>query len=288
MPCRPPPPRKVLLACSTSSAISEGSGATESVPVSMRPASSRSPIRPRICLACSSITRRNSRSSAGSSVCEASSKVPIEPMMAASGVRSSWLTRPRNSVRIRSISSSGARSCMVTTTDSTSPSAAWIGVELMSVLTLRPSGTESTTSSARSVSPVPSCCAMGNSRKDTSRPSARRKDSTSRICSSGWPGVRSRSTMRRASRLNDTGWPLFASNTTTPTAVTKSISTAASGSSTLGSRRTSGSSTHAGRPLRLPSGSSRNRTAAENACLIVTRARGPRSDARLRACAFRL
>ena len=36
------------------------------------------------------------------------------------GVRSSWLTTPRNSARSRSSSSSGVRSCMVTTTDSTS------------------------------------------------------------------------------------------------------------------------------------------------------------------------
>ena len=35
-------------------------------------------------------------------------------------VRSSWLTTPRNSARSRSSSSSGVRSCMVTTTDSTS------------------------------------------------------------------------------------------------------------------------------------------------------------------------
>ena len=137
--------------------------------------------------------------------------------MAASGVRSSWPTRLRNSVRIRSISSSGARSCMVTTTDATQPSSAGIGVALISVLTLRPSGTESATSSARTVSPVPRYCAMGNSASELSRPSARLKVITSRSCSGGSPAVRSPSTIRRASRLNDTGRPLFASNTTTPT-----------------------------------------------------------------------
>ena len=41
--CRPPPLMNVPRAWSTSAATSEGSGATDSVPVSMRPASSRSP-----------------------------------------------------------------------------------------------------------------------------------------------------------------------------------------------------------------------------------------------------
>ena len=43
---RPPPERKVVRARSTSAATSEGSGETESMPVSMRPASSRSAISP--------------------------------------------------------------------------------------------------------------------------------------------------------------------------------------------------------------------------------------------------
>ena len=60
--------------------------------------------------------------------------------MEVSGARSSWLTMPRNSVRVRSISSNGARSCRVTTTDSTSPAAERIGVALISVVTRRPSG----------------------------------------------------------------------------------------------------------------------------------------------------
>ena len=50
---------------------------------------------------------------------------------------------------------------MVTTTDATAPSSAWIGVALIRVLTLRPSGTESTTSSARTVSPAPSWLRQG-------------------------------------------------------------------------------------------------------------------------------
>ena len=106
--------------------------------------------------ACSAMMRWNSRISAGSSSAASSSSASAEPLMAISGARSSWLTRPRNSVRIRSISSSGARSCMVTTTDPIASPSPRIGVALISVLTLRPSGTESTTSSARTVSPEPS------------------------------------------------------------------------------------------------------------------------------------
>ena len=97
-----------------------------------------------------------------------------------------------------------------------SPSAR-IGVALISVRTLRPSGTESTTSSERSVSPLLRCCATGNSRKLTSRPSARRNEITSRSCSGGRPGRRRLSAIRRASRLRDTARPLCASSTATPT-----------------------------------------------------------------------
>ena len=170
----PAPPRKVLRARSTSAATSAGSGDTESVPVTMRPWSSRSPIRPRIWSACSSMTRKNCSISAGSAAGEAPSTVAVEPLIEMSGVRSSCLTMPRNSARSRSISASGARSCSVTTTDSIVPSAERIGVELTSVVTLRPSGTDSVISSARTVSPLLNCCASGNSRRATSRPSARR------------------------------------------------------------------------------------------------------------------
>ena len=198
---------------------------TESVPASMRPASSRSRMRPRMWPACSAMMRWNSRISARSSSASSSSSASAEPLIEISGARSSWLTRPRNSVRIRSISSSGARSCIVTTTDSTVPAAERIGVELISVLTLRPSGTDSTTSSARTVSPSPNCSASGNSLNDTSRPSARRQAITSRACSGGRPGIRRPSPMRLASRLNRVGCPVCASKTTTPTG---EVSTSAS------------------------------------------------------------
>ena len=100
---------------------------------------------------------------------------------------------------------------MVTTTDTTPPSSERIGVTLMSVRTLRPSGTDSSTSSARIVVALPSCRARGNSSRETSRPSECRHVITSSSCSGGRPGVRSPSTMRRASRLNETGWPVPAS-----------------------------------------------------------------------------
>ena len=64
----------------------------------------------------------------------------VEPLMEVSGARSSWLTRPMNSARMRSSSWSGARSCRVTTTETTAPSSPWIGVALTSVVALRPSG----------------------------------------------------------------------------------------------------------------------------------------------------
>ena len=44
----PPPLRNAILAWSTTAATSEGSGETDNVPASMRPASSRSLIRPRM------------------------------------------------------------------------------------------------------------------------------------------------------------------------------------------------------------------------------------------------
>ena len=95
--------------------------------------------------------------------------------MEVSGARSSWLTMARKSARSRSTSSRGVMSCMVTTTDSTAPSRERMGVELTMALTLRPLGTLMTISSARTVSPALSNWAMGNSRRETSRPSARRQ-----------------------------------------------------------------------------------------------------------------
>ena len=88
---------------------------------------------------------------------------------------------------------------------------------LSSAVTLRPSGTRRTISSARTVSPVFSACASGNSRSDISRPSARRTVNTSSNCSGGWSGIRKPSTILLVSRLNDTGAPVLASKTTTPT-----------------------------------------------------------------------
>ena len=161
--------------------------------------------------------RKNSRISAASRTREASSTVAAEPLIAASGARNSWLTMPRNSARIRSNSSSGARSCTVTTIDSAAPSAERIGVALTSSVMLRPSGTESTTSSPRTVAAPLITSFIGNSARATSRPSEKRQVSTSSNCSSGLPDVRSASAIRLASRLNDTALPVRASNTTTPT-----------------------------------------------------------------------
>ena len=209
---RSSPVRKALLAPSTRSATAEGSGETESVPESMRPMSSRSEMRPRIWSDCSTMTRKKSRISAGSSPAGSSISVTPAPLIAESGARSSWLKSPRNSERSRATSSNGARSCKVTTTDpGTGPSAS-LGIALISVRTLRPSGTDSTTFSARTVSALANCCAS-----DTSRPSARRQTMTSSSSSSGRTGVRRLSTIRRASRLHDTIRPLAASKTTTPT-----------------------------------------------------------------------
>ena len=214
---RPPPLRNVFRARSTSTATLEGSGATVSVPASMLPASSRFAMRPRMWSACPSMMRKNWSISAWGGGGAAPSTVAVEPLIEVSGARSSWLTIPRNSDRCRSSSSSGSRSCMVTTTDTSSPSSEWIGVTLMSVRTLRPSGTDSSISSARIVVASSSCRARGNSSSEISCPSACRNVITSRSCSVGWPGVRIPSTMRWASRLNDTGRPVLASKTTTPT-----------------------------------------------------------------------
>ena len=48
--------------------------------------------------------------------------------MEVSCVRNSWLTRPRSPARCPSSSSSGVRSCKVTTTDSTSPASERMGL----------------------------------------------------------------------------------------------------------------------------------------------------------------
>ena len=202
-----------------------GSGATVSVPASMLPASSRFATRPRMWLACPSMRRKNSSISARDAS-GASSTVPAEPLIEASGARSSWLTILRNSARWRSRSSNGARSCIVTMTEASfSSSPERIGVRLISVRTLRPSGTDSSTSSARIGAASSSRPASGSSPSPTSRPSGKRHVTTSSNCSGGESGVRISSTMRRASRFTDATRPLPASNTTTPTG---EVSTSAS------------------------------------------------------------
>ena len=141
----------------------------------------------------------------------------MDPLTEVSGVRSSWLTMARNSARSRSSSSSSVRSWKVTTTASTLPSSERMGVAFNRVVTDRPSGTDSVISSARSVSPARSASAKGNSCRETSRPSARRTVTNSSSPSGGWSGSRRPSTMRTASRLKDTGAPVPASKTATPT-----------------------------------------------------------------------
>ena len=129
-------------------------------------------------------------------------------MMEVRGTLSSWLTMARKSARSRSVSSTAARSCRVTMKDSTAPSSPRMGAALSSTVTLLPSGTRSTISSAWTVSGELSSPARGNSRSDTSRPSARRKVTAFSRSSSVWPESRRRSTMRMASRLKDTGSPV--------------------------------------------------------------------------------
>ena len=106
---------------------------------------------------------------------------------------------------------------MVTTMETTAPSSAWIGVALTNVVTRRPSGTESTISSARTVVALRSACGREDASMEISRPSARRQDRTSSSCSGERPGRHSPPTIRFASRLSETGWPVRASKTTTPT-----------------------------------------------------------------------
>ena len=106
---------------------------------------------------------------------------------------------------------------MVTITDSTPPSSVGMGVALMMVVMLRPSGTWMTISSARMVSPVLSACDKGKSRREISRPSARRTVIAASRSSADWSGLRRPSTILLASRFSDTGAPVRASKTTTPT-----------------------------------------------------------------------
>ena len=89
----------------------------------------------------------------------------------------------------------------IATKDSNSPSSERMGVALSNALTLRPSGTRRTISSARTVSPALSAWAKGSSSRETSLPSARRTVMTSRSCSCGWSGLRRPSTILLISRL---------------------------------------------------------------------------------------
>ena len=120
---------------------------------------------------------------------------------------------------MRSSARNGARSCRVTTTEASAPSGPLVGVALMSVVTLRPSGTESSISSARTVSALSSACASRSRSSAISRPSARRQVMTPSNCSADWPGPHRLVTMRVASRLSETTSPVPTSNTTTPTGV---------------------------------------------------------------------
>ena len=90
--------------------------------------------------------------------------------MEVSGTRSSWLTMPRNSPRNRSSPSVGDRSWKVTTTESISPLSDLVGVALTSVVTLLPSGTRMTSSSARTGVAVRSNSARGSSARACSPP----------------------------------------------------------------------------------------------------------------------
>ena len=207
---RLPPLRNVVLAWSTRTARCVDWGVTDRVPLSMRPASSRSPMRARMWSACSSMMRKNWSISAGSSAVEAPSTVAAEPLMEVSGARNSWLTMPRNSNRCRSACSKGVRSCSVTTIEPALPPSAPTGPALTSALMSRPSAPVSTATSARNGSPFP------NSFSATSRPSANRQVKVAASRSAERPGLRRPSMIRLASRLSDTRVPLPASNTATP------------------------------------------------------------------------
>ena len=103
-----------------------------------------------------------------------------------------------------------------------------MGVAFTRVVTLRPSGAWRRISSARTVSPALSARASGNSARETSRPSARRKVSASSSCSAEPPGAHRSLTILRASRLTDATPPVVASNTRMPTGeVSISVSRAA-------------------------------------------------------------
>ena len=85
---------KVFPAWSTERATTADSGETDSVPVSMRPWSSRAGTRPRVRSACSLMIRKNCSVAAGYGARYAPSTALAEPLMDLSGERSSSLTMP--------------------------------------------------------------------------------------------------------------------------------------------------------------------------------------------------
>ena len=215
---RPPPVRKVLLASSTRSPTSTGSGVTGNVPVSMRATSSSSLIRPRIRSVWDLMMRMNCTTSAESRALNDSSRVSADPLMEVRGARSSWLTIPRNSARSLSSSFRDVMSCRVTTTVSNSLSSSERdGVALTRTVIDRPSGTLRTISSARTVSPALSAWAMDRSSMDISLPSARRSVRFSRNPCGDWSGFHTLPRILLVSRLKEIGAPVRAWKTATPT-----------------------------------------------------------------------
>ena len=217
MGCWAPLLRKVFLAWSTRLATSVGTGVTDNVPISMRPASSRSLSNAFIWSACSSMMRKNCCTTARSRGGEAPIAVVADPLMEANGARSSWLTMPRNSARKRSNSSMGAKSCTVMTMDSIVPSLEWIGAAFINVVTLRPSGTWSTVSLARIFEASLNTWTTECSSSEITHPSGRRNVIISSSSSTGWPGVTNPWRIRFISWLYETGLPDLASKTATPT-----------------------------------------------------------------------
>ena len=153
--------------------------------------------------------------SAGSSEDSPCNRVVTDPLMAASGKRSSWPITPKNSERSRSASASGVRSCTATTTDSTAPSTERIGVAFTNTTMLRPSGNSTVISSSRTVSPKFSKSSTERPPSKTPRPSARRKVPAS---IKSWRELIDKPKSphsRLATWLTDVTAPVAASNTNT-------------------------------------------------------------------------
>ena len=106
-----------------------------------------------------------------------------------------------------------AHSTGVTTIDSAAPSAAWVGAALTSSVTLRPSGTKSTSSSARTVAASLMTSSSG-ARRGRSR--ARRRTGTSAPRAAPPGGGRGRSARRRAASPPGSTTPACRSRRRTP------------------------------------------------------------------------